>query len=956
MKNKTVKALAMMMTMCMLGNSTAGAEEFSSGPSTAEDAVVSEAAAANTESADADQAAATLTDGDSSETDTFSAQEEEPVFSDSDQQEEFSDNEELPDAEDAESLAGAVTAAAGSSNSVVEADIATDPNVKTTCTSYNGTNLEKQDYETYGDTVKSYLTAVSGGMMRVQAGAIEGKVLAEYYDSSYNYQKTVTIPLAYPLFGGFYESADNYYLLTGQENPEEDNTKIVYCVTKYTKDWKSMGSCGVSDFVTKVPFDAGSARMTMSGQYLFVRSCHKRRDGHQENISFSVDTSSMTKVDSIMGAWNPSAGHVSHSFNQFIQVDNGTLLGADHGDYSPRALTILKYTTDISAGKFVPGYTSGTNLCKEIDMVKFSGYGNYTGASLGAFEYSSSSYLMAGNMDSAGENSSRNVFVASVSKDGGTPEIKYFTSYSGSDSAATPHLIKTGSDSFVLMWSNRGTVYYTALDGAGNQVGSTYSMTGNLSDCKPAIINGKLIWYTWHDNATVFYDVNLSDLSQNHAVKIVNGHDYTYGEPDKGWVNKICTKCGQNFGKAKVPSSVKNLKYKRDTSNFYYNDMYSEWEIKSGAVYDLHWNMGYSDSTEGVETAGESEVTVSDPDIMSVKMTDDTTARVTAKKSGYVTLTISAKCNSDAKRTIKVYVDTEAFSDKWFSVTMTPDEFTFDRDEEQQTPDIVVCKGYDGETLMEGRDYKVTYSGSLHNAGTVDVMITGQGTYVGTIKRSYKINKKPFKNCKVTILEPNLVYIGREQKPTVLVVDGHGGLEEGVDYTLKYENNIERGIATASVTGMGNYESTTIRKEFTISNPRMGLCGISLSKYKYIYDGKEKKPEVTVLYQNQALKEGVDYTVQYSDNINVGTAKVTVIGKGGYSGEDTTLFEIQAPAEDKKDTEDNNQNSTGDKNDTGNKDNTGDKNNTENKGDTEEKDNTGNNGDSGNKHHFTTFS
>lgn len=87
MKNKTVKALAMMMTMCILGNSTAGAAEFSSVPSTAEDAVVSEAAAANTESAEADPAADTLTDGDSSEADTFSAQEE-PVFSDSDQQEE----------------------------------------------------------------------------------------------------------------------------------------------------------------------------------------------------------------------------------------------------------------------------------------------------------------------------------------------------------------------------------------------------------------------------------------------------------------------------------------------------------------------------------------------------------------------------------------------------------------------------------------------------------------------------------------------------------------------------------------------------------------------------------------------------------------------------------------------------------------------------------------------------
>lgn len=66
---------------------------------------------------------------------------------------------------------------------------------------------------------------------------------------------------------------------------------------------------------------------------------------------------------------------------------------------------------------------------------------NYTGASLGGFEYSDSSYLVAGNYDA--DNHSRNVFVSSVSKSGGTPVVRYFSDYAGtSDSAATPHLVK----------------------------------------------------------------------------------------------------------------------------------------------------------------------------------------------------------------------------------------------------------------------------------------------------------------------------------------------------------------------------------------------------------------------------------------------------------------------------------------------------------------------------------
>lgn len=89
-------------------------------------------------------------------------------------------------------------------DSAVEADIEADPNVKTTCNVYTGNSVEAQDYDMYGHRISSYLTtSPDGGLMRVQAGAIDGKVLVEYYDNSYNIQRTVTVPLALPLFGAF---------------------------------------------------------------------------------------------------------------------------------------------------------------------------------------------------------------------------------------------------------------------------------------------------------------------------------------------------------------------------------------------------------------------------------------------------------------------------------------------------------------------------------------------------------------------------------------------------------------------------------------------------------------------------------------------------------------------------------------------------------------------------------
>ena len=49
------------------------------------------------------------------------------------------------------------------------------------------------------------------------------------------------------------------------------------------------------------------------------------------------------------------------------------------------------------------------------------------------------------------------------------------------------------------------------------------------------------------------------------------------------------------------------------------------------------------------------------------------------------------------------------------------------------------------------------------------------------------------------------------------------------------------------------------------------------------YTGKEIEPALDVTAQNKTLSLGTDYTAVYTDNINVGTAKVNVIGLGDYS-------------------------------------------------------------------------
>lgn len=68
---------------------------------------------------------------------------------------------------------------------------------------------------------------------------------------------------------------------------------------------------------------------------------------------------------------------------------------------------------------------------------------------------------------------------------------------------------------------------------------------------------------------------------------------------------------------------------------------------------------------------------------------------------------------------------------------------------------------------------------------------------------------------------------------------------------------------------------------------------------KYVYTGSEIKPEIVVTNNGVTLLAGVDYTVKYSNNIRSsegktenGKPRITVTGKGNFTGSNYTTFEI----------------------------------------------------------------
>ena len=69
-------------------------------------------------------------------------------------------------------------------------------------------------------------------------------------------------------------------------------------------------------------------------------------------------------------------------------------------------------------------------------------------------------------------------------------------------------------------------------------------------------------------------------------------------------------------------------------------------------------------------------------------------------------------------------------------------------------------------------------------------------------------------------------------------------------------------------------------------------CSSSLSTSTYVYYGQEKRPNVYIYNGSTTLVKNVDYTLSYYNNVNAGTARVVITGKGNYTGTKTLYYSI----------------------------------------------------------------
>lgn len=155
----------------------------------------------------------------------------------------------------------------------------------------------------------------------------------------------------------------------------------------------------------------------------------------------------------------------------------------------------------------------------------------------------------------------------------------------------------------------------------------------------------------------------------------------------------------------------------------------------------------------------------------------------------------------------------------------------------------------------------------------------------------------------------NYTYTGKAiTQPSLRVYKGKRLLQQGKDYSVKYNNNINAGEANIIITGKGNYTGSII-VPFFISKLDVSVSEdgvedpiiLSENPLYLTFNNQVQKGNVNVKYKLQgketALKKGTDYTLEYPHaNLTdaygydpnafktIGTYSIKLVGKGNYTG------------------------------------------------------------------------
>ena len=195
--------------------------------------------------------------------------------------------------------------------------------------------------------------------------------------------------------------------------------------------------------------------------------------------------------------------------------------------------------------------------------------------------------------------------------------------------------------------------------------------------------------------------------------------------------------------------------------------------------------------------------------------------------------------------------------------------------------------------LPEGVTVKYTNNGKIE-PGKYNVIasFTGDTEHYNIIKDKEAIliiNKANYNMNYVNFADLVVTYDGKE----------HSIIATGVpeEVSVSYSNNGRVNVGTHTITA--NFGGDTARYNLiseqtaTLTIKAKNIADVTVSGIKdKTYTGKKLTQAIVIKDGNMTLKEGIDYTIEYKSNKKIGTATVTITGKGNYTGTVIKTFKI----------------------------------------------------------------
>ena len=231
-----------------------------------------------------------------------------------------------------------------------------------------------------------------------------------------------------------------------------------------------------------------------------------------------------------------------------------------------------------------------------------------------------------------------------------------------------------------------------------------------------------------------------------------------------------------------------------------------------------------------------------------------------------------------------------------------------------------------GVTLTEKKDYTIKYANNkaVAKADAVNargksvaptMVITFRGNLSGKKSVNFEITNKDISGCKITKADKaHSTKVNAWKQTAVTIVDTNGKkLKAGTDYskTLKYYSDLSctneitaetldtNTIVYVKVDGINNYDKSIVGS-YRISKNNISKVNASIDPQTFT--GNEICPaanEIKVWTGSGSNKTdlvaGQDYDIlpdSYTNNVNKGTATVTIVGKGDYFGTKVVKYRI----------------------------------------------------------------